>query len=404
MDSRDIDLLDFCKELIGLEGLSGSEDKVATCLEKEMLRVGFDSVYRDAYGNVIGKVKGTLPGILMFEGHMDTVGIQDRTLWKYDPFGSDFVDGKLYGRGTSDMRCALAAMVHAVGSMAKLGSRNHATLYVVGVVQEEIFEGIGFGKVLDNISTDAVVLGEASELRLMLGQKGRAELCIETFGKNAHSAHPEKGKNAIEAMAKVLQRIPQIPTHTSSLLGEGLMVITDIISHPYPGSSVIPDHCKVTIDRRTLLGETKESLLSEMQAALALDFPNTPFSKETGHRNLEKMQQEFSCTIPSATELCYTGEPLGGQRFFPAWQIEPKAPLVGFAWEAMRNTGLPLESGYYPFCTDGSESSGNRNIPTIGFGPSSPSLAHSIDEYVAFEQVLTARDVYAELAMVFRVG
>ena len=403
MDARDTALLHFCKDLIGLEGVSGSESLVAKRLEQEMLRVGFDSVDRDAYGNIIGKVEGNLPGILMFEGHMDTVGIQDRSLWKYDPFGSDFVDGKLYGRGTSDMRCALAAMVHAIGSLAKQNSRNHVTLYVVGVVQEEIFEGIGFGKVLDQIKSDAVVLGEASELRLMLGQKGRAELRIETFGKNAHSAHPEKGKNAIEAMAKVLQRIPQIPTPTSSLLGDGIMVITDIISHPYPGSSVIPDHCVITIDRRTLVGETKESLLSEMNQALALDFPNTQMGENQGQINFEGKHKEFSCTIPSATEPCYTGELLGGQRFFPAWQIDDKAPLVGFAWEAMRKTGLPQERGYYPFCTDGSESSGNRNIPTIGFGPSSPSLAHIADEYVEFDQVTVARDMYAELAKAFRV-
>lgn len=399
MNDRDTALFDFCKALISIEGVSGSEGNVASCLEKEMRRLGFDSVQRDAYGNVIGKLKGNLPGSLVFEGHMDTVGIQDRALWNYDPFGSDYIDGKLYGRGTTDMRCALAAMVHAIGSLAKQGNRNHATLYVVGVVQEEIFEGIGFGKVLDTIKTDAVVLGEASELRLMLGQKGRAELHIETFGKNAHSAHPEKGKNAIEAMTKVLNRIPKISCPKSPLLGEGIMVITDILSHPYPGSSVIPDHCQITIDRRTLVGETKESLLSEMEQALALDFPTNTNTGQGDHR---ESPLEFSLTIPSATEPCYTGKDLGGQRFFPAWQIEEDTPLVGFAYEAMKKSGLPQEKGYYPFCTDGSESSGNRNIPTIGFGPSSPSLAHVIDEYVEFDQVCVARDVYRELAKVFR--
>ncbi|HKL58781.1 MAG TPA: YgeY family selenium metabolism-linked hydrolase [Sphaerochaeta sp.] len=399
MEKQEKALLGFCKDLIGIEGVSGSEGLVADCLEQEMLFVGFDSVVRDSYGNVIGMVKGNLPGSLMFEGHMDTVGIQDRSLWKYDPFGSDFVEGKLYGRGTSDMRCALAAMVHAIGSLAKEGKRNHATLYVVGVVQEEIFEGIGFGKVLDSITPDAVVLGEASDLRLMLGQKGRCELRIETFGKNAHSAHPERGKNAIETMTKVLQRLSCMPCPSSPLLGEALMVVTDIISRPYPGSSVIPDHCQITIDRRTLVGETKESILSEMEAELSLVFPSSAVTNQpdgsNGHR-------DFACTIPTASALCYTGEILGGQRFFPAWQIEEDAPLVGHGFEAMGKCGLPLERGYYPFCTDGSESSGNRNIPTIGFGPSSPSLAHIIDEYVQFDQVLVSRDVYAQLAKTFR--
>ena len=115
---------------------------------------------------------------------------------------------------------------------------------------------------------------EASDfLRLMLGQKGRCELRIETFGKNAHSAHPEKGKNAIEMMTKVLMRIPQIPCPVSPIVGDGIMVVTDIISRPYPGSSVIADHCQITSNRRTLVGETKESLRTEMNDSLALDFP-----------------------------------------------------------------------------------------------------------------------------------
>lgn len=391
MDGQDAALFDFCKDLIGIDGVSGSEGQVANRLEQEMLYVGFDCVERDAYGNVIGKLKGNLPGSLMFEGHMDTVGIQDRSLWTQDPYGSDLIDGKLYGRGSSDMLCALAAMVHAIGSLAKDGKREHVTLYVVGVVQEEIFEGIGFGKVLDAYPSDAVVLGEASELKLMLGQKGRAELRIETFGKNAHSAHPEKGKNAIGSMTKVLHRVPQISCPTCPLLGEGLMVVTDIISKPYPGSSVIPDHCQITIDRRTIVGETQESLLTAMQAELAKDFPPT-----------NDTRQEFSCSIPTASAPCYTGEQLGGQRFFPAWKIEEDAPLVGFAFEAMKRAGLSLQRGYYPFCTDGSESAGNRDIPTIGFGPSSPSLAHIIDEYVEFDQVLVAKEVYAGMAKVYR--
>ena len=397
MDTRDTALLNFCKDLIGIQGYSGSEGQVADCLEKEMRSVGFDSVERDVYGNVIGIVKGNLPGNLMFEGHMDTVGIQHRDTWKYDPFGSDYIEGKLYGRGTSDMRCALAAMVHAVGSLAKSDFRDHVTIYVVGVVQEEIFEGIGFGKVLDRFPPDAVVLGEASELRLMLGQKGRAEIRIETFGKNAHSAHPEKGKNAIEAMTKVLNRISRIPCPTSPLLGEGIMVVTDIMSHPYPGSSVIPDYCMITLDRRTLEGETKASLLFAIEQALLLDFP-------PNQGNMSSGKPEFSCTIPSASEPCYTGKSLGGQRFFPAWQIEEDSPLPTFAWEAMKRCNLPREKGYYPFCTDGSESAGNRGIPTIGFGPSSPKLAHIIDEYIEFDQVCIARNVYKELARVWRIS
>ena len=163
MDDQDKALLQFCQKIIGIEGVSGSGGRVAASKQDEMQRVGFDQVETDSYGNVIGMLSGKLPGTLMFEGHMDTVGIQDRNLWKYDPLGSDFIDGKLYGRGTSDMRCALAAMIHAIGDLAKDGKRNHATILVVGVVQEEIFEGIAVGKGLGRYPPEAEVLGEASE-------------------------------------------------------------------------------------------------------------------------------------------------------------------------------------------------------------------------------------------------
>lgn len=179
------------------------------------------------------------------------------------------------------------------------------------------------------------------------------------------------------------------------------MVITDIISHPYPASSVIPDHCQITIDRRTLVGETQASVLKEMNKALALDFPSSKPIKLSG-KDKPKLK-EYAISIPTASAPCYTGTELGGKRFFPAWKIGDGAPIVGYAYQAMEEVGLPLKKGYYPFCTDGSESSGNRNIPTIGFGPSSPSLAHTIDEYVEFDQVILARDVYKELAQCFRV-
>ena len=171
------------------------------------------------------------------------------------------------------------------------------------------------------------------------------------------------------------------------------MVVTDIISRPYPGSSVIPDHCQITIDRRTLEQETKETVLSEMRQELSLVFPDS-----------QERLPACKCTIPTASALCYTGERLGGERFFPAWMIDEDTPLVGFAREAMGRVGIPFDTGYYPFCTDGSESAGNRNIPTIGFGPSSPSLAHIIDEYVEFNQVLVARQVYREIAKIFRAN
>ncbi|MCQ4379972.1 peptidase dimerization domain-containing protein, partial [Clostridioides difficile] len=98
--------------------------------------------------------------------------------------------------------------------------------------------------------------------------RGRGEIVVETFGKPAHSANPEKGVNAVYKMANVIQKIQQLVPPTHPVLGDGILVLTDIKSSPYPGASVVPDYCKATFDRRLLVGETREGVLAPIQALL----------------------------------------------------------------------------------------------------------------------------------------
>lgn len=379
-------LLSFSQDLIQLKSLSGNEESVARRIVREMEDLGYDEIHTDRFGNVRGKITGKGERSLLFEGHMDTVDVPNPSEWSVDPFGGVVKDGKLYGRGAADMKAALAAMVHGVADVAK--QEHEADIHVVAVVYEEVFEGVGFGKVLDDLSVDAVVLGEPNSLKIAIGQKGRAELVVETKGVNAHSAHPEKGVNAIDQMRMLLGELEKLPVKKSETLGEGIMVATDIVSSPYPGTSIVPSRCRVTFDRRLVENETKESVLEPLLASID---------------ELERRDNSFRAEVCYAVEALptYTGETLESERFYPGWRIDEEDFIVRKAKTVYSELGMEIKFHNYQFCTDGSESAGKRHIPTIGIGPGRAEHAHVVDEYVEVQELCLAAVIYGNLAKIF---
>jgi len=384
-------LIDFCQKIIQTESLSGQEEQMAALVKTEMEKLGYDQVWVDAYGNVVGRIQGTAgtgrdPRTILFDGHMDTVGVPSPERWSDSPFSGLIKDGVLYGRGTADMKCALAAMIYGVAELLPSKAALAGDVYVAAVVFEETLEGVGLGKVLDSISVDCVVLGEPSDFKLCLGQKGRAEIVIKTDGENAHSATPDRGINAASHMISLLPQIDNIEMQQCEFLGKGILELTDIISSPYPGSSVIPNHCRATYDRRLVSNETEEDVLA----------PITEIISQFESRN---PQFKASAAIKHATESTYTGETLSEKRFFPGWIIPESAPQVQAALQACKNLGYETRVDYYPFCTDGSESAGRRGIPTIGIGPAPSNMAHVVDEHIHTDDIVKAKNIYREIAL-----
>jgi putative selenium metabolism hydrolase len=379
-------LITFCQDLIRLKSLSGSEQLVAGRLAQEMWMLGYDEVTIDPYGNVIGRIAGNGERSILFEGHMDVVEVPTPEDWSVDPFGGEIKDGYLYGRGAADMKTALAAMIH--GAAERAGSSDGPDIYVAAVVYEEIFEGVAFGKVLDTITPDAVVLGEPNDLQIAIGQKGRAEIVLETIGVNAHSAHPEVGVNAIDQMVSLLMQVNRLPVIESERLGRGIMVATDMLSSPYPGASIIPDRCRVTMDRRLIEQEDKDSVLDPIRKEI-----------ETLTGRLDRFRAEVSYAI--AELPTYTGESLRSERFYPGWVLDEDDVLVRKVKTVYHDLDLDPVICTYQFCTDGSESAGKRGIPTIGIGPAKAEMAHVVDERVEIEKIHTAAAIYGRLAVIF---
>ncbi len=377
------EVLELLKQLIASKSLSGAEQGTVELLKDYLYRNGFPVAEVDRYGSLVCGVRGSRPGRrILFDGHVDTVPADNASDWTTPPFTPVVRDGKLFGRGTCDMKGADAAFaVAAAAYLREVGTDFAGELWYAGVVQEECFEGVCAKEVDRRVKPDLVIIGEASEGNIKLSQRGRAEIVLETFGKPCHSANPEKGVNAAVAMCRLIERISALPpTKDSRMQGDGILVLTDLHSEPYPGKSVVPHYCKATFDRRILVDETRESVLAPIQAIIDEQMRLDP-----------TLRAKVSYSEGSA--VCYTGETVEAERFFAAWHQEPDDTMRAVR-AAMQARGYDPQFTGYRFCTNGSYYAGEAGIQTFGFGPSCEENAHIIDEAVPLEELYATVDCY----------
>ena len=378
-----VNAVELTQKLVRRQSYSGNEKGVSEELTKFFKENGFDDVHVDKYGNTIGHIKGSKPGPkIVFDGHMDTVPVTDESEWQYPPFEAEIHDGKIYGRGTSDMKGALASMAVAASNFKeKTGGDFAGEIFVAGIVHEECFEGVAAREVSAYAKPDYVIIGEASNCNVKIGQRGRAEIKIEVLGKPAHSANPEKGINAVYKMCKVIEAIKTLkPTHHDRL-GDGILELVDIKSSPFPGASVVPEKCVATYDRRLLVNETKESVLAPINELL---------------KKLMKEDSELKVKAyyTKADEKCFTNEIIEGERFFPGWIFDEDEDWVEKVVAKLKDKGQTPEITQYNFCTNGSHYAGEAKIKTLGIGPSRENLAHTVNEYIEIPELEKVVDSY----------
>ena len=382
-ETRAAELVEFCQRLVRTKSYSGQEAEVASVLADEMRALGYDEVVVDRYGSVIGTIEGNRPGpTVLFDGHIDTVPAENAEKWAYPPFEARIADGRIYGRGTSDMKGADAAFTKAVAWFAADHNRDFAgRICVAGVVQEECFEGVASRSVSEICKPDFVIIGESSLCNLKVGQRGRAEIKIETRGVPAHSANPEKGVNAVYKMCGVIEAVRRIVPGEHPVLGKGILELVDIKSEPYPGASVVPEFCSATYDRRLLVGDTPDSVLASVQSALA-----DLVAKDD--------ELQVNAHFTEAEDVCYTGERIAAERFFPGWLFDASADWSQAIKAKLEEKGFSPEITQYNFCTNGSHYAGEAGIRTVGLGPSREDLAHTVDEYIEISELTKVADCY----------
>ncbi len=374
---------DFLCRLVRTPSLSGQEASVARQVAAEMLACGFASVQTDRIGNVIGRYGRPGGPILLLDAHMDTVGVGDPEAWTRDPFGGEIDGDDLYGRGSVDMKGALAAMVHGVGLLARHGVDLPGEVIVVAIVQEEPTEGMALRVLIneEGVRPDWVLLGEPTHLQIARGQRGRMEIRARLYGRSAHASTPEAGQNALTAAARFIFGLELLNAGlmTDPVLGKATLAVTDLTATA-SSRNALPDRCDLVIDRRLTLGETATRAVAEIEAVLQRD----------GLRGRVE--------IGSYRATSYTGYETEGPEFYPAWLLPEDHPFLHQSLTSLeRCLGRRPQVGVWPFSTDGVFSMGEAGIPTLGFGPGNPLLAHTANEHIPLADVHTAAEAYAAL-------
>jgi succinyl-diaminopimelate desuccinylase len=354
----------------------GNEKLAADWLAEQLAYMGFRPMVADL-GNNRANVVTVLQGsgerpALVFNGHLDVVPIGD-TPWTHDPFGGVHVAGRLYGRGTSDMKGGLMAMVMAADALKRAGARLKGDLIVSGVADEETgalgaktwvqaggLRGVG-----------AVVIGEPTNLEVYIAEKGACWLEITTSGKAAHGSMPELGVNAVMHMVTALQALTglSLPYAPHALFDKPTMNVGTIAGGHK--TNVVPDRCSATIDLRTLPGMRHEDVLQEIR------------------RTLDGLRQ----AIPNFTyEMRVMAERA-------AVASDPQAPIVDTVRTILQAHGRQETPKATPgYATDASVFQPASGAPFVIFGPGIPQLAHQPNEYIEVETYLQSIDLYCELA------
>lgn len=300
--------------------------------------------------NLIGIVPGRQPGRrLIFEAHTDTAGITGMTIPPFDPVVEG---GRLYGRGSCDVKAGLAAMMVAAAGLTRTPP---CEIWVVAAADEE-FSYRGVLKLREGLEGAAAVVAEPTEMRVVSASKGCVRWRIVTEGVAAHSSRPELGVNAIARMARVITALEEanrsLGDTVHPLVGPPTMNIGMIEGGTQV--NIVPDRCAIQIDRRLIPGESIDGVLAQYREQLAgLGIPAV-------------MEPPLLTDLPLETAL--------------------DAPIVRLASQVAAGLGLSPEPAGVPFGSDASKLAA-VGIPSIVFGPGSIAQAHAAVEYVDCDQV-----------------
>jgi len=374
--SRD-EIIELARKLIRVPGYSGdarSLSQIAQIISAEMERMNFSVELIEAekgLPNVIGTFRGSPDApCLLFNGHTDVVPAQSGGDWTVEPFGAEIKEGRIYGRGACDMKGGLAAMLSAAGIAFRLFPEYKGNLILSATVDEEIggFKGLKY-VVAQGIKADMGIVCEPSALKVVNVCKGLLQLRLRTKGKSAHGGVPEQGVNAISKMMKILNRLEShdFGQNPHKVLGRPTVNIGRIGGGQKP--NVVPDSCEAEIDIRYLPGKNHRQIIDDVERAIA---------------ELRKKDRQINAEI----EII---------RYRSSLEIAQNSPVIKMVMEAGKGI-----LGEYPelrgMITPGdSEYLVNAGIPSVIFGPGDEHLAHSANEWIAINDILTAAEIYAAM-------
>ena len=373
--------LSFLRDLVAIDSVNPSlvlgaagEWTIAHRIAAEMHRVGLEDVRLTEVAprrpNVVGVLAGAKPGrTLMLCGHMDTVGVTGMTA----PFDPQERDGRLFGRGAQDMKGGVAAMVGAAAALTDAGGLPAGRLVVAAVADEE-YASLGAEVLALDCDADGAVVTEPTDLVIATGHKGFTWVDVEVRGHAAHGSRPSEGRDAIAHMGRVLSGLESLDGHLQARAAHPLLGAPSVHASTIHGGgerSVYPEHCSMSLERRTVVGEPEGIALTEVEAILD---------------RLRREDPEFEATATLTFER-------------PAYELGANHPLPqALQSVAVAHGWSPVVTGM-SFWTDAAVLD-RAGIPSVLFGPRGGGL-HEPDEYVELSTVLACRNALTELARVF---
>jgi len=381
VEARREEILRFFFDLVAIPSYDAQIRAVGERVAEEMHRLGFEEIRFDVMGNILGRIGHGLR-ILVYDSHLDTVGIGDPEQWAWDPFRGRLEGDLFYARGTCDEKGSTPGMIYGLAIARDLGLLEGWTIYYFGNVEERC-DGLApnvFVEVDPKIRPDAVVIGEPTGLRVYRGHRGRVELKVIAKGRSAHAASNWLGDNAIYKMLPVIAGIRDLDLRLKphEFLGKGTITVTTIESCT-PSINAVPDKCIIYIDRRLTFGETKEEALAQVESCIPPEH-----------------QESIRVEILRYEDPSYTGFRYPVEKYFPAWALEESHPLVRAGQATIEALwGERRPTGKWDFSTNGTYWVGKAGIPSIGFGPGDETYAHRVDEHISLSEVVKATAFYA---------
>lgn len=399
------EMTDFCQRLLKVPSLSGQEKNLADLYLEEMEKLGYDEAFRDAWGNVIGIVRGTESGpAIMYNGHLDHVDTGDYSEWGgYDPYGGEMDEDEMYnqdmtgmemttvlhGRAAADVKGGASAMVYAGGILRKLrdeGMPLKGDFVMTMVVMEEPAEMLGMTQLLEETFPDhgiypsACVSCEATSLKLYLGHRGRVELQVTVKGVTSHGSAPWLGINAVNKATRFIDRVEEVVSRekkTDSQLGDSSIALT--IINCTPGAMcIVPDRCNITYDRRFTPEETVEECVAQIQRVI-------------NEISAEDPDFRAEVTIHKEARTTYTGKTITLENKKEGFKLPVEHSVTKACAKALEEVGQEVKYGYWDFGTDLPVTHVRHGIPSIGYSP--------MQEYYCHRPVDKVRIDYMEKAL-----
>jgi putative selenium metabolism hydrolase len=375
-EERD-NILTFLREICAIPSMESQIKECGERVAEEMKKLGFEEIWWDKMGNIAGKI-GDGDKKILYDSHIDTVGIGDPDEWEWDPFEGKIEDGILFARGACDEKGSTPGMIYGLAIAKELGLLDGVTAYYFGNMEEWNDGQAPHAFVqTEGIKPDFVVIGEPTKMQIYRGHKGRVEFKIVAKGKSAHAASNFLGDNAIYKLLPIIERIsniePELGDH--EFLGHGRITVTDMEVQT-PSINAVPDEAIIYVDRRITFGETPEGELQRLQEVI-------------GERD------DISVEILVYDEPSYTGFVFPLDKIYPAWAYEESEPIVKAGVVAGEALYGDIGMGKWDFSTNGIYWAGKAGIPSIGFAPGDEIHAHTVLDQVPLEDVVKSTEWYA---------